>query len=218
MGNKYISERREGLIEPIRTFLIVSEGGDECDYFNCFKKQIESGNDLIFKPLTPAEPDPKHLVEYAIDQARDLDIDEGDEVWCVFDVDNNPDKVIEKAIEEAKTQQVKTCLSNPCFDLWILLHFNDCLSKLSPQDTKAKVRIHLPNYSKKESFDKLKRRNRQKAILRAKKLNQMHKQNNVDLLSNPSTQIFHLVEHIVKTISRNRTNSLNLRKNHKIGT
>ena len=204
MGKSINYSRKENVKKERRILQIVSEGRDEIKYF---RRRIERYSNLNFKFSRAARAtDPNNLVETALSKVRDLDIKNGDMVWCLFDVDHHTDKEIKKAIENAGNT-VNVCLSNPCFDLWILLHFDDCVSKLSHKHAKAKVKIHLPNYSKTESFDKLKRRNRQKAILRAKKLNQMHKQNNVELLSrksNPSTQVFEVVEYLDKIISENR--------------
>ena len=50
---------------------------------------------------------------------------------------------------------------------------------------------------------------RSDAINHAKRLNQLHERNHVELLStdsNPSTQVFKLVEYILETIRKNQAN------------
>ena len=46
-----------------------------------------------------------------------------DEIWCVFDVDNHPN--VRRAQQEAKDSDIRTVVSNPCFELWLLLHKQD---------------------------------------------------------------------------------------------
>ena len=44
-----------------------------------------------------------------------------DEYWCVFDVDEHP--YLNRALELARTSGISIALSNPCLELWFLLHF-----------------------------------------------------------------------------------------------
>ena len=43
-----------------------------------------------------------------------------DEIWCVFDIDEHPD--VPQAIEEARQGGIEIAVSNPCFELWLVLH------------------------------------------------------------------------------------------------
>jgi hypothetical protein len=46
-----------------------------------------------------------------------------DEIWCVFDVDAHPD--LKSAIAEARDAGIGVAISNPCFELWLVLHAED---------------------------------------------------------------------------------------------
>ncbi|WP_245797637.1 RloB family protein [Mangrovactinospora gilvigrisea] len=49
-----------------------------------------------------------------------------DEVWCVMDVEApsaHPD--LADALREARAAGLSVALSNPCFELWLLLHFQE---------------------------------------------------------------------------------------------
>ncbi|MDI6413546.1 RloB family protein [Streptomyces albus] len=49
-----------------------------------------------------------------------------DEVWCVMDVEApaaHPD--LERALRIARDEGLSVALSNPCFELWLLLHFQE---------------------------------------------------------------------------------------------
>ncbi|MDO5287754.1 MAG: RloB family protein, partial [Actinomycetia bacterium] len=46
-----------------------------------------------------------------------------DEYWCVFDVEApKPHGDLRKALEGAKGGRIRLAVSNPCFELWLLLH------------------------------------------------------------------------------------------------
>jgi hypothetical protein len=47
-----------------------------------------------------------------------------DEVWCVLDVESpSRRKSLNDALELAEANDITTCLSNPCFEVWFLSHF-----------------------------------------------------------------------------------------------
>ena len=43
-----------------------------------------------------------------------------DEVWCMFDFDVHPQ--VPEAIELARRNEINMAASNPCVELWFLLH------------------------------------------------------------------------------------------------
>ncbi|HRW59145.1 MAG TPA: RloB family protein, partial [Defluviicoccus sp.] len=46
-----------------------------------------------------------------------------DEVWAVFDVDEHPN--FHNAVQRCKDNGVGVGRSNPCFELWLILHWED---------------------------------------------------------------------------------------------
>jgi hypothetical protein len=49
-----------------------------------------------------------------------------DEFWCVFDVEwprNHPG--LREALEQAERNSIQLAVSNPCFELWLILHFRN---------------------------------------------------------------------------------------------
>jgi hypothetical protein len=71
---------------------------------------------------------PRTLLTMAV-EARGRAIDEEaeiDEFWCVFDVEwprNHPG--LTDAVEQASANNINLGVSNPCFELWLMLHFQD---------------------------------------------------------------------------------------------
>jgi len=52
--------------------------------------------------------------------------DDVDEFWCVFDVEwpsNHPHLI--EARDLAETHGIRLAVSNPCFELWLILHFRE---------------------------------------------------------------------------------------------
>jgi len=192
--------RRVNLRETRDKLFIISEGEKtERKYFGNFRKR---GCGLEIKTPNTSKTDPIGLVKFTKRQIRKhgLETDGDDEVWCVFDVDENENK-IKKAVEKAEENGIKIALSNPCFEIWFLLHFELRQTRLSCNDTIDNLKKYLPDYSKNkgifyEIVDK-----RDTAVSHSKKLNEIHQEERNNELyspdSNPSTQVFKLVEYIL---------------------
>lgn len=46
-----------------------------------------------------------------------------DEIWCVFDIDEHP--YVPQAVDKAYANGINLAVSNPCIELWFILHFED---------------------------------------------------------------------------------------------
>lgn len=64
------------------------------------------------------------LVQRAMELSQDSKIS-FDQVWCVFDKDDNSDEVFNEAICIAENRGFKVAYSNQAFEYWLILHFND---------------------------------------------------------------------------------------------
>ena len=73
---------------------------------------------------------PLQLVETAAAQ-RSADLraakrgkgDAYNQYWCVFDIDEHP--YVDQALQLAVSSQISIAVTNPCIELWFLLHFED---------------------------------------------------------------------------------------------
>ena len=181
-------------------FVIVCEGKKtERQYFERYKKW---GCGLEIETPHTNATDPERLVKFAKNQIGkyNLKLKSGDGIYCVFDRDKNTNEIIARAFKKAGTN-IKICLSNPSFELWFLLHFVYSESPLSNPELIRELEKHIPDYKKNnEYYDELFSK-RDDAIKNAKKLNGLHHKMGVDLNSinsNPSTQVFKIVEDILK--------------------
>ncbi|MGH3832967.1 MAG: RloB family protein [Pseudonocardiaceae bacterium] len=111
----------------------------EPDYINGLKRLPNvHGNTSINIEVDPRRGVPLTLVDLAINQAAD---DEVDECWCVFDVEwpkNHPN--LQKAIQLARDHNIRLVISNPCFELWLILHFEDQTAFLATKEAESKSR------------------------------------------------------------------------------
>jgi hypothetical protein len=78
--------------------------------------------------IYPEHGTPRTLVDLAVSEKRRAERQSRsgrpfDEVWCVFDVDEHPR--LQEAETKARANGVHLAVSNPCIELWFLLHFRD---------------------------------------------------------------------------------------------
>lgn len=122
--------RASGHLRPRTTFVVVTEGRrTEPEYLALLRSfpEVRQRSALEILPC-PEGSQPAKLVEVAIsrlawERARGGEVDQ---VWCVFDVeapDPHPDLL--EAYRQAERAGVEVAVSNPCFELWLLLHFED---------------------------------------------------------------------------------------------
>nr|WP_231739183.1 RloB family protein [Novosphingobium sp. FSW06-99] len=115
---------------PKRKFIIYSEGKNtEPDYFRAVQRDLLGA--LVDLDMIDAAGVPMTIAERACERAssmkrsrgRKSSFEEGDQVWAVFDCDEHPK--VPEALERCRTSDVKAAFSNPCFEVWLILHFDD---------------------------------------------------------------------------------------------
>ncbi|MFJ9577923.1 RloB family protein [Streptomyces sp. NPDC101191] len=92
----------------------------EYDYLNGFKAKFKRPN--LSLRVTKKPGSPLQVVEYA---ANRWGGPSGgfDQIWCVVDVDEYQD--LDQAMRYASANDVELVVSNPCFEIWLLLHHTD---------------------------------------------------------------------------------------------
>ncbi len=119
------------------------------------------------------------------------------EYWCVFDVEApTPHARLNDAVQMARDNGIKVAISNPCFELWLVLHYvdhdgwinnDDCSSLRRRQDKSQGKRLDGAVYMSR----------RHHAIERARRLATMHVRANRQLPDdNPSSSLYLLMEAI----------------------
>jgi hypothetical protein len=147
-------KRRKAYLEPRPRLLLVCEGRvTEKGYFEALRRETQ--NRLLIVEVVGDGESPKTVVEHATDlkrraekaanAAQDVYL-KYDEVWCVFDRDGHAR--IPEAMQQARDNNLNVAFSNPCFELWILLHFRDQRAQLTCAQAAALVKGHIPRYEK----------------------------------------------------------------------
>lgn len=181
---------------------IICEGEKtEMKYF----KHFRSRNCLVeVTPMPSKHKAAEHLVKHArglIGQSEYRPKD-GDEIWCVFDCDDNSNEALREAAAAADKLGYGIAFSNPCFEYWYLLHFiqhNAYLKGSSEVIHLLQNKDRLEKYEKNLDVFDLLLPHQSEAIERAKKrLVQLYRDDIIVMSrdSNPSTTVHKLVEYL----------------------
>jgi len=198
--------RKPGQKAPRACVLIVCEGSKtEPGYFRslCRKLRLHSAEVKICGEECGNAP--VSVVDFALEEQRrrKRDVKQGvallayESVWCVMDVEQrgkNP--TLPDALQRARDRKFNTVLSNPCFEFWILLHFEDSARpyvNCAEVITALQTAIGRP-YSKGEDIFALLFPRIGEAIQRAQSLEQRQRYDDANPVPNPSTQAHHLAE------------------------
>ncbi|HKC62996.1 MAG TPA: RloB family protein [Pyrinomonadaceae bacterium] len=191
-------QRRRPSLDPRPRILVVCEGRiTEPQYFDAFRREEE--NRLVDVRIDSEGGAPKTLVERAANRkkeseeearrARDENL-KYDEVWCVFDVDEHPR--LPDARQQARDNGINLAISNPCFELWLLLHFREQNAHIERKAVATLLKKHIRNYRKHVSFETL-RDGYLEAVQRAQQLDRRHADVGTEG-DNPSTNVYILTE------------------------
>lgn len=181
---------------------IICEGKEtETKYF----KHFRSRNCLVdIVPISSKHTAAEHLVKHAKSLLSQADYfpKDGDQLWCVFDCDDNANAALKSAAEYAEKNGYKIAYSNPCFEYWYLLHYVKQNSHLNGADEVLRLlqsKGRLEKYEKSlDVFDTL-LPYQSEAVRRAKeRLEQLYSDNVIILSrdSNPVTTVHELVEYL----------------------
>lgn len=183
---------------------IICEGEEtEIKYF----KHFRSRNCLVeVTPMPSKHKAAEHLVKHArglIGQSE-YNPKDGDEIWCVFDCDNNSNEALKKAADTAEKLGYGVAFSNPCFEYWYLLHFmqhNGHLKGAAEVIRLLQSKDCIERYAKNQDvFDLLLPHQSEAAERAAQRLDQLYRDGIVVMSrdSNPATTVHKLVEYLNK--------------------
>ena len=102
---------------------------------------------------------PQHVMERLNRYIEEYDIGEGDQFWFVSDTDHwiEPGHIknLVEVVRLCRQKQIGVALSNPCFDLWLLLHFADFPNEVSLKccEIGHRIRTAVGQYNKARVYD-----------------------------------------------------------------
>jgi len=153
--------------------LIVSEGRKtEPNYFREIRAHYRLSATSIEVRCSESGTAPIQVVQYARDLFNDGDAHRGIEkraferVYAVFDRDDHDSYYDALSLTSSLEGKLKNDLrqpvsfaaivSVPCFELWLLLHFEAVLSPIHRSEVLSRLKQHLPRYCKgsSDSFSK----------------------------------------------------------------
>ena len=183
-------------------YVVLPEGTKtEQEYFKqidrLFDENWNNGKGYRLKPLKPgANNSPIGLIN-GINKFLHEGKFKGDyEAWIVFDRDDWNEADF-NAVGLWKSQDPRHhhfALSHPCFEYWLLLHFENVSGCLSAKETEHRLKRHLPNYNKSIprgflTIDK---------VRRACKAARTKYSQSADLLNNNGSTVYQLIERLAK--------------------
>lgn len=180
-----------------RLFIIATEGSKtEKQYFSLFR------DSRIKIEILPTGEDnmsaPQYVLERLDEFIQKYDMTPEDTLWLLFDVDRWGAKNISAICREGRQKNYQLGISNPCFEVWLYLHFDD----LDPNDRTCKdfetsLRNKLGSYNKSnldlEAFEDC----IEDAVERAKKLHPNSQQN---WPPTPGSHVYRVVQTILKAL------------------
>lgn len=123
--------RESGVRNREKMFLLAYEGNEtEPTYFEALKEDYRFNHEIIEIVSLRRDPKdtrsaPKYVFKNLEAIKEEYDLDRRDELWMIIDRDRNRNN-IEKYYQLCQTQNnFFLALSNPCFELWLLLHLKD---------------------------------------------------------------------------------------------
>lgn len=119
--------RLEG-VRSARLVVIAGEGRyTESIYFNAVKNELRAPNvhvEILDRDSDESSPESVH--RQIADFMHQYNIEDDDELWLVIDRDRWHERMLSQVARLcAQNQHLHFCMSNPCFELWLLLHLED---------------------------------------------------------------------------------------------
>lgn len=157
--------RRAAVRQPYERLLIVCEGEKtEPQYLREIQQSYRLATAHVQVLHSQIGTEPLQVLDYALtvfkegDRAHGIHPGEFDRIVVVFDRDQHQTYHAALAKAAAKSGRLRNdnrvavpvdvVASVPCFELWLLLHFEDVHAPLHRQEALARLKVHLPNYEK----------------------------------------------------------------------
>lgn len=157
MRRKRPLERKESVVRDATLVVIASEDRYAVSqYFDFFRSTR-----IQFHVLETdhGQSSPAHVMRRLDDFMKKYDFGEGDEFWLVSDTDHwiRPGHIqnLVEVVKLCRQKGIKVALSNPCFDLWLLLHFAEFPDEnpLTCREVGERLRAAVGHYNKSKVFN-----------------------------------------------------------------
>jgi hypothetical protein len=134
--NRRALKRVAEIVPERRTVRVYTEGrSTEPEYIDALKR-LPQFADAVALDITIVESgvSPSTLVA-AARRDKEKGVLDVDSFWCVFDVEiPQPHADLYRAIDMAHGNDIDIAVSNPCFELWLILHLQDQAGYLTTEE------------------------------------------------------------------------------------
>jgi hypothetical protein len=141
---------------PARSVIIVCEGKrTEYDYFEAIRKTLRLPT-VTVQVVHSGATDPRSIVRKALELRKEREQEQRwsteDTAWAVFDGDEHRlhDPANWNDAFQIAGKKVRLAVSNPCFEFWYLLHYQDQQGYLDRDTARRILKTYLPTYEKKQ--------------------------------------------------------------------
>lgn len=159
-------------------FFVFCEGESEVAYISHLRSQYRVPLQII-----PRKSDSNISVRYIENCKREYIATQKDKTFLMYDLDVSGMSVHLQSIPDAVL-----LVSNPCVELWYLLHFEECYAELSQNMCIQKLKRHLEHYTKGVLALN------EKQLLSGKTSEATTRAKVLETYNNPSTTIYQMIE------------------------
>ena len=139
--------RKPAVRSPAARIVVATEGKvTEPEYLKAFNRIYENPSAQI--ALIPVGGDPGTVVERAIEEKENSKHDplaKHDTYWAMFDRDSHPR--YEEARDLTRGNGILLATSNPCFELWGVLHYQEQNAPIDRRECQRKLEKLCPDYN-----------------------------------------------------------------------
>ncbi|HSN24595.1 MAG TPA: RloB family protein [Methylomicrobium sp.] len=179
-----------------KLFLIAAEGEKtEQQYFNFFNSSEATIKVECLKSGHSSSP--FHVLKRMKTWLQKNELKDSDEAWLVVDKDRWTDEQLsELHTWSQEKENYALALSNPKFEYWLLLHFEDGKGVQSSAQCSERLKQYLPDYNKGICINKFPKENIAEAVRRAK---QRDTPPCADWPRTTGTTVYRLVEKLIQS-------------------
>lgn len=142
--------RNQAKKKPKPIILLIAEGHNvtESQYFKSFQSQYANYNIKFLIPGSTTDPEGMLKIIERYWNEYELCPENGDIGFVILDLDSDNSKADLIRSLASKSDKVQFIVSNPCFEVWFMLHFKYSTRSMSGKDAVKEVKTFIPVYEK----------------------------------------------------------------------
>jgi hypothetical protein len=137
-------DRRTAVRNPAIFHVAVEGEKTEVHYFTEINRKLQDSRfqvSIVSRP-DPSFSAPKHVLQSVLDHIGKNSLKKDDQLWIVIDRDKWPVAQLDEVAAVSGERGVQIAFSNPCFELWMLLHHRTVqnLEEIRKLNTKRRLK------------------------------------------------------------------------------